>query len=97
MSHKCCLILKCYITVVTVPLCSAVVTVYEMSQYMRRYIYNMTCYSNTILLQSAVEALGKTYHPEHFTCTQCDKVFDGGFNVNNSTYDVCINIVVLLC
>lgn len=32
---------------------------------------------------AVVQALGKSYHPEHFTCFTCSDVLTDGFNVDN--------------
>jgi len=50
-----------------------------------------------IIMGSAVEALGNTYHPDHFTCTKCDARFSGGFNVNdgNPYCQTCYNSIFM--
>lgn len=31
------------------------------------------------IVGTAIEALGKTYHPHHFTCYKCKKVLEGNY------------------
>ncbi|GET00834.1 paxillin-like isoform X3 [Rhizophagus clarus] len=40
-------------------------------------------YCETPIEGQAINALGKTWHPEHFFCRECGNLFEGGFRVHD--------------